>query len=111
MAEALEDAAIVAELEEIKGKLDNTNSRIDSTNSKLDIVNSRLNTSNSTLDNIDDNVFTIGESFDSYARFSGESTATIITYLHIFLITGFVILAIVMMCKLGKWIENIICDR
>lgn len=111
MAEALEDAAIVAELEEIKGKLDNTNSRIDSTNSKLDIVNSRLNTSNSTLDNIDDNVFTIGESFDSYARFSGDSTATIISFLYIFLITLFIILGIILICKIGKWIENLICDR
>ena len=111
MAEALEDAAIVAELEDIKDKLDSTNSELDITNSKLDIVNSRLNTSNSTLDNIDNNVFTIGESFDSYARFSGESTATIITYLHIFLVTGFIILGIVMVCKFGKWIENLLCDR
>lgn len=111
MAEAVEDAAIVAELEDIKGKLDNTNSRIDSTNSKLDIVNSRLNTSNSTLDNIDDNVYTIGESFDSYARFSGESTETIISFLYIFLITCFVVLGIILICKVGKWIEYLICDR
>ena len=111
MAEALEDAAIVAELEDIKDKLDSTNSELDITNSKLDIVNSRLNTSNSTLDNIYNNVFTIGESFDSYARFSGETTATIIAYLHIFLVTCFVILGIVLICKIGKWIENLICDR
>lgn len=111
MAEAVSDTAIVAELEEIIGKLDSINSHINSINSKLDIVNSRLDTSNSTLDNIDDNVFTIGEGFDSFARFSGESTATIITYLHIFLITTFVILGIVFVYKFGKWIENLICDR
>ena len=44
-----------------------------------------------------------------------ESQATFdkasLTYLHIFMITLFTVLGIVVCCKIGKWIENLICDR
>ena len=34
-----------------------------------------------------------------------------LSYLHIFMISLFTVLAIVLCCKIGKWIENLICDR
>lgn len=44
-----------------------------------------------------------------------ESQATFdkatLIYLQIFMISFFTVLAIVLCCKIGKWIENLICDR
>jgi hypothetical protein len=47
------------------------------------------------------------EYFDSQASFNGYS----LSYLHIFLITFFTVLGIVVVCKVAKWIEFLFSDR
>ena len=84
------DAAIIAELEQI--------------NSTLRIIYSKLSET-------DTDVYSLGQTVDDSIEISGSYSETIISYLHIFLITAFIILGIVFMCKFAKWIENIICDR
>ena len=94
MAQAAEDAAIIAELEDINRHLIAIYGKLDDTTSI-----------------IDDDICTLGDELDNFRADSTDNQMTIISYLNYFLIVAFVVFGIIFVFKMAKWIENLICDR
>ena len=119
MSEPTGDEILIAELEAINntlltisGKLDTVNSSIDqfrSTNdSDLDSLYDMLDDTKSDINTDFEDISTsIGQLEDTYCN----NSLVIISYLDIFLVTGFVVLGIIFVCKFGKWIEFLFSDR
>lgn len=100
MAEAVEDAVITAELEEIHDDLSSIREQLEI----LDDITDNQDSTNSELVAIR---YDIEDSVDVF----GSYNETIIAYLFFLIVTIFIILGFVFAYKLAKWIEFLFSDR
>lgn len=100
MAEAVEDAVITAELEEIHDDLSSIREQLEI----LDDITDNQDSINSELVAIR---YDIEDSVDIF----GGYNETIIAHLYFIIISIFIIFGFVCMYKLAKWIEFLFSDR